>query len=370
MRCSRVPHDRGLLPDHVRLTGLVTDAGTGDGPIWIDVPEPLDAEAPDRLDAWLLWLLPHAFATQQELVLDGPVDRALLQNASRLMDIWSGWRPDKRPISVRAELADASATGQTQPTRTGLFFTAGADSFFTLLHHDAAVSAEPMSARRPVDDLIYVWGFDIPLKHRQALEEKHATLVRIAEHTQRTLVPLMTNLRETGIRQPWGPVMHGPALGGVGLLLGNRWTTVLLSTWDQGDPGPWGSTAITDPLFSTSVTQTEPYGVGYSRFDKIAYIARHEIALDTLHVCWQDQSHANCGQCEKCLRTLIALDLLGVRGRAASFPTSPLDLGRLAEVWRHGPQLVGMYEDLKSRASSIGRTDVVAAIDACLRGET
>ncbi|MFM7248334.1 MAG: hypothetical protein ACKO5R_00375 [Planctomycetaceae bacterium] len=258
MRLTPLPRGHGLLPEHVRLTGLVSGAGAADGPVWVDVPEAIAGDVVGRLDPWLLWLLPHAFETQQELVLDGPVDAELLRNAHALMEIWSGWRPDRRPIAVRVEGADiplpASAPGR-RGRRTGLFFTAGVDSFFTLFHHDEAARADPAGVARPIDDLVYTWGFDIPLRQSTAFAAKRATLARIAGDTGKTLVTLVTNLRETGVRQPWGPVMHGPALGGVGVLLGPRWHTVLLSsTSTHGDTDPWGSTAITDPLLSTSAT--------------------------------------------------------------------------------------------------------------------
>jgi hypothetical protein len=370
MRLTRLDPAPGLRPGSIRLSGLVTEAGAADGPIWVDVPEETAGDVVERLDAWLLWLLPHAFETQQELVLDGPVDAALLHNADELMGIWSRWRPERRPITVWADTAatppPASAVGLA-PRRTGLFFTAGVDSFFTLLHHDETARTRPELHERPVDDLVYVWGFDIPLTHATAFESKRATLARIAAETGKKLVTLVTNLRETGVRQPWGPVMHGPALGGVGLLLGHRWRTVLLSSWFcHDDTDPWGSTAITDPLLSTAATRTQPHGAGHDRFEKLAFITRFPLVLDTLHVCWQERSASNCGRCEKCFRTLLALDILGLGDRATTFPPGPLDLGRLAEVWKDKPLFARMYEQLHGHAAAAGRTDIVAAIEACL----
>ncbi len=365
MRCSPIHRGNGLLTGHVRLTGLTTGTGAGDGPVWIDVPESVAADIPDRMDAWLLWLLPHAFETQQELILDGAVDRKLLQNAERLMEIWSRWRPDRRLITIRAQPVDASEC-QPKPELTGLFFTGGVDSFFTLFHNDESASADSVSPRRPVDDLVYVWGFDIPLTHREAFERKLETLGRIADGLGKNLITFATNLRETGIRQPWGPVMHGPALGGVGLLLGKRWKTMLLSSsFCHGDSDPWGSTAITDPLLSTSVTLTEHFGAGHDRFEKLAFLTRYPQALETLHVCWEERSEGNCGLCEKCYRTLLALDTLGIRG-TASFPARSLDLGRLVQLWKNKPLLVRMYVQLRAHAARAGRYDIVAAIDACI----
>lgn len=369
MRLTVLPRGHGLLPEHVRFTGLVSGAGAADGPVWVDVPETVAGDVVDRRDAWLLWLLPHAFETQQELVIDGPVDAELLANARRLMEIWSGWRPDRRPIPVRTESADpppASPPGPA-PERTGLFFTAGVDSFFTLFHHDETAHAHPGSRQRPIDDLIEVWGFDIPLAKSAAHEARRTTLARIAGETGKTLVTLATNLRETGVRQPWGPVMHGPALGGVGLLLGRRLRTVLLSSaFKHGETDPWGSTEITDPLLSTSATRTEPHGAGYDRFEKLAFLARFPLVLDTLHVCWEERSAGNCGRCEKCFRTLVALDILGIRDRAATFPRERLDLGRLAAVWKDRPLFIRVYEQLGAHAAAAGRDDIVAAIEACL----
>lgn len=369
MRLTRLPADSGVTPGHLRFTGVVSDAGGADGPVWIDVPSAFAGDVTDRLDPWLLWLLPHAFKTGQEVILEGPVDAELLRNAHELMEVWARWRPDRRPVRVTAEQAENPAPGSgVAPARTGLFFTGGVDSFFTLFHHDAMAREHPEWRMRPADDLVYVQGFDIPLAHAEALAAKRMMLERVAADTGATAVVLATNLRETGLRQPWGPVMHGPALGGVGLLLGGRWKTVLLSSWFcHEDTDPWGSTGITDPLLSTSSTRTRPYGGGHDRFEKLAFLVRFPLVLDTLHVCWEERSEGNCGRCEKCLRTLIALDILGVRGRATTFPRSDFDLGRLSMVWKEEPLFVRMYAQLRDHAARAGRGDIVAAIDACLQ---
>lgn len=368
MRLTVLPRTTGLLPDHVRISGRVTAAGGAEETVWIDVPEHAAAEITDRLDPWLLWLLPHAYETQQDLVLDGAVDHELLRNARDLMEIWSRWRPGRRPIRIRGESAAAAAGGPLSgPARTGLFFTGGVDSFFTLFHHDAMAREHPEWRERPIDDMAYVWGFDIPLANESAFETKRKTVERIAHDAGKRSIMLVTNLRETGVRQRWDTIMHGPALGGVGLLLGAAWKTALLSSWFcHEDTDPWGSTGITDPLLSTSATRTRPYGGGHDRFEKLAFLSRFPLVLETLHVCWEARSEANCGRCEKCLRTLIALDILSVRERAATFPPGPLDLGRLPAVWNDRPLYARMYTQLRDHAARAGRDDVVAAIEACL----
>lgn len=366
------PSRRGTSPTagRLRLAVEVTAGGIPDAEVvWADVPEALADDLTDRLDAWLLWLLPHAFETGEELVIDGPVDAELLRNAHEVMEVWSCWRPGKRPVRIQAEPADPA---ERKGSRTGLFFTAGVDSFYTLLHHDEMVRLHPEWRLGPVDDLIYVEGYDIPLRHRPALDRKRVALEAVAREAGKTLVTLATNFRDTRVSlrpNAWGPIVHGPAVAAGGLLLGRRWHTLLISAsfaYDEADP--WGSHVVTDPLLSTSATRVWHYGAGASsdRLEKTEFLSRFDVALNHLHVCWQDFSDRNCGLCEKCFRTLLALDLAGVRERAASFPFQTFSPGRLRDVWTEKPLVVRVYRKLRDHADRLGRADVVSVIDECL----
>jgi len=363
-----LPRDTGLRPGSVRLSGRITGAGSAAGEVlWADVPEAFVADATDRLDAWLLWLLPLAFETDEDLVLDGPVDAELLRNVHELMEVWSCWLPGKRPVRVTADMADVS---KPRGSRTGLFFTAGVDSFFSLLHHDEMARLHPEWNLSPIDDLIYIEGYDIPLADRAALDHKRASLQAVAQETGKTLVTLATNFRDTSLsmrKNAWGPVVHGPALAASGLLLGRRWRELLIAasiTYDES--GPWGSTAVTDPLFSTSATRVSHDGAGFHRLRKVDFLSPFDAALNHLHVCWQDCSERNCGVCEKCLRTLLALDLAGVRERARTFPADTFSVDLLRDVWKDHRLLRPMYRELRDRGLALGRLDVVTLIDECL----
>ncbi|MBR3414640.1 hypothetical protein IKG73_01300 [Candidatus Saccharibacteria bacterium] len=45
------------------------------------------------------------------------------------------------------------------------------------------------------------------------------------------------------------------------------------------------------------------------RFDKTKLLTEYSLSYDNLLVCWTDEE--NCGKCNKCIRTLVTLDLLG-----------------------------------------------------------
>ena len=368
VRLTPLTPQPGLLPGAIRLSVRAqSPALTGDELLWADVPEEHLEDVTARLDAWLLWLLPHAFEAGEDLFLDGPVDAELLRNAHELMEVWACWRPDKKPVRVTAEPADAT---ELRGPRKGLFFTAGIDSFFSLLHHDEMARLHPEWKMRPIDDLIYVEGYDIPLNKRPALDRKRTALQAVAEETGKTLVALTTNFRDTGVslrKNAWGPIVHGCAVAAGGLLLGKRWHTLLLSaTVAYDDYGPWGSTCVTDPMFSTSATRLWHYGAGTDRLRRVDFISRFDAPLNHLHVCWQGGSEQNCGTCEKCFRTLLALDMAGARQRARTFPAGEFSVARLRDVWSDREHATRMYRKMRDHALTLGRSDVVTVIDECL----
>ena len=369
MRLTPLHRDAGRLPGSLRLAGHITGDGIpADEILWVDVPEAYADETTDRLDAWLLWLLPHAFMAGEDLVLDGPVDADLLRNSHELMEVWATWHPAGRPVRLTAE-----ATGADRPNgiRTGLFFTAGVDSFYSLMLHDELTRLHPEWRGRPVDDLIYVEGYDIPLCNRAELDRKRAALAAVADETGKTLVTLVTNYRDTSIslRNAWGPMSHGPALVAAAHVVGRRWHRLLVSaSFGYDELNPWGSSLVTDPLLSTSATRVEHYGAcaGSDRLRKLEFLSRFDVALQHLHVCWKDGSDRNCGVCEKCFRTLLALDLVGARDRATSFPSGDFDVATLREVWSDHDLVVRVYERIRRHALACKRSDVVAIIDECL----
>lgn len=67
------------------------------------------------------------------------------------------------------------------------------------------------------------------------------------------------------------------------------------------------------PLLGSDHLDIEEAGYAMTRIEKTAFIADFKPAFDNLMVCWA--GHRNCGECDKCIRTLVALDFLGVLDR-------------------------------------------------------
>ena len=65
-------------------------------------------------------------------------------------------------------------------------------------------------------------------------------------------------------------------------------------------------------------------GAGFSRTEKVAYIATNRTASKVVKVCWEGKElHKNCGVCEKCIRTQANFLAVGVTHPACF--DAPLD---------------------------------------------
>lgn len=347
----------------VRLQALVRyERGTpAQERYWFDVPATHADALSSTGNPWLACLLPLAARAGEPLRLSQPVDCALLTNATHLMRIWREWYPDVQVVPVEASIDERDR----KPHRGAAFFSGGVDSFFTAVR-DRSTAIPP--ERAPVNDLITVWGFDIPLARRDAFERLRTRYAEVAAALGKQFVDVITNLRETRFQEAqWSRLAHGAALASVALVLEGRYHTAYIAgSGSYRDIHPWGSHAFTDPLFSTASTAIVFDGPAFLRTDKIGLIARNPEALRHLRVCFELESDENCGRCDKCSRTMLALELYGVLAQCETFPSRALDASTVARMNLSHPFMQREMQDLRSLAHARGRADLARAIDGAL----
>ncbi len=137
------------------------------------------------------------------------------------------------------------------------------------------------------------------------------------------VLDVMTNVRAFGdiyVHWHW---MHGPAMAAIALALQNGFEKIYIPSSQSGDKvvNPWGSSPVIDPFWSTEKLAVRYDSFNKSRVQKIESISALPESLKYLRVCWQNPGNAyNCGQCEKCIRTMISLFCLGKLEQAETFP--------------------------------------------------
>jgi hypothetical protein len=361
-RLHSVSTDASPRRGFVRLTGRL-QLGGEQREIWYEVADELAAGFSSTADPWLIVLLPLALEHGGVIESALPGDPLLLENLQAVMAIWRDWYPKLKPVTITAPAGPAQASPSP---KSGVFFTGGVDSWFTVLRRTPSAKTPQVGF---FDDLITVEGFDIAVDNREEHDRLQARLRPAADALGKRLVTVGTNLREhrSYWQRRWGPLTHGAGLASVGLALGHRFRSIAAgSTFAYGKLVPWGSHPMVDPLFSTTATRFIHDGAHAGRAAKLRTIAQFPLAVENLHVCWKTQSSTNCGRCIKCVRTLATLEVLGVAARNRTF-TEPFSMDLLARCYVGQPAVRVLLEEVGALAAELGRRDIVAAIDRSLR---
>jgi hypothetical protein len=261
-------------------------------PLWFDlegVAEPLRTAEP-FVAAWI----PMAMKQGRDIEVRGStVSPAFLAALARVQEVVHAWNPRLRPVAVRAETAPV--TGHT--SGAAAFFSGGVDSWFTFLRREHELTA-----------LIFIAsGFDLG---DEGVDERIARMRTLAGTLGKTLVVARTNFRARSDAHDlkWG-FSHGFVLAALGLAVGLERVFVPAS-YTYRHLAPWGSHPVLDELWRTESQGFEHDGAGHTRFEKLAALVGDGRLAAHFHVCWQEGT-ANCGHCSKCVRTRMALRLLG-----------------------------------------------------------
>lgn len=319
-----------------------------DGDLWIESDAPL-SDSP-------LWAAPlrviDAVATGKPADI-GCVPPLLAKNLTTIRDICAAWIKNGVAVPISCE---ASAKSEASGRGVSLFFSGGVDSFYSLIKH-----------RDEIDQLVLVHGFDIPLAETRAFASAEALVRKAAQLFDKKLVVVRTNFhwdesQPSATRKERAPcdwrLYHGAAIAAVAYALAPLHHKVFIaSTYSYADLRPCGSHPLLDPLWSTETLEVIHDG-GESRMEKLRGLVEHPEVLPLLRVCWEEFDQANCGRCEKCVRTMLGLRALGGEYKPA-FPdlltptlvSSQLLTPATADLWRELLG-VGLPADLEAAVRS------------------
>jgi hypothetical protein len=339
---------------------------------------PKDADAPLELwcraegcggplgglgDALAVGLLTPAMFEREALIVDAPLSKPLLDNLARAQEILSCWFDYLSAIAVSASGIDDQICATPSGMGVGCFFTGGVDSWYSLLKNEPRIT-----------HLVLVRGFDIGLDNEALWRKTHATVAFVAQRLGKRLIACETNLREIADKRRalwgrrhdgdfWGQCLHGAALASVGLMLRHDINEMIIgATHSYRQIRPWGSSPLLDPLWSSGPVRVMHDGCEAGRIEKTRAIAQCDLALETLRVCYHDSGAYNCGRCEKCVRTMLALRTCGALDRARTFPEG-LSLSRVRQMLV--PDHVRYHYDLLIAAGRrFGDDQLVRAVQA------
>jgi hypothetical protein len=226
----------------------------------------------------------------------GEVSAKFLEGARKALDIYRSWGAPC-DVSLASFTPVAHKTGGD---KVACFFTLGVDSFYTLLKHIDEI-----------DDLIFVENFEIRLSPH-VRDKTVATIREVAKHYGKTAVIERSDVRSRLDRfVEWYRYGHGPALASVALAHKDIYRKVYIAASNtMRGIQKCSSHPHIDPLWSTETLQFI-HDSPITRLEKLRTIGEDTFALNLLRVCYQGGEY-NCSKCEKCVRTMISLRLLGL----------------------------------------------------------
>jgi hypothetical protein len=301
-------------------------------------------------------VLPAAMHHGATLEIDRPLSPSTASRLAETMAYLARWDRRLQPVPV---LAGAPACEEAAAGAAASFFSGGVDSFYSLLTHLAELEA-----------LVFLHGYDIRRAHARLGEQAVSTVKAAALHFDKEVVEVDSNWRSLLDEYvEWEPQGHRLFLAAAGLLLAPRFGRIYVPAgYVSDDLVP----ARTDPGFYPAWSRPNlrllADGVNAARVQKVELVANSQVALDGLRVCWENCGGAyNCGRCEKCLRTMATLRILGVLDRCPTF-THPLDLDALARVYVYDDNLAAyLRENLELLRSRGGDPELERALVSCLR---
>lgn len=334
---------------------LVGVRGTRPFPVFVRADVPLAGGC----TPWLPLTVPLAMKAHARLELAGAVDRLALDNAADAQVLLQSWFANWQCVDIGAEFAVREAA---RGPGVGAFFSGGLDSLHTAITH-----------RDEITHLIFVRGFDIGAGDHVRARRVGRVIRRAAALLDMPVIEVVTNIR--GLGDPtmaWDREFHGAALAAVAHSLATELHRVFVpGSWPVGKSPRWGSHPDLDHLWSSSAMEISHDAGQHTRVDKLRDLAAYPEILDLLRVCWRNSGDdLNCGSCEKCVRTKIALIAAGVPDACASLRggVEADDLGSLGSSGTSRMFAAENLAALRMLPPDERRPDLVAALSAQVEG--
>ncbi len=319
-------------------------------------------------------LVPALHFGERRIALNRKICPTLMEGLKTAMAVLSFWSKDTwRPLVIEAH-ARRRPRHRRQSRRTALFLSGGIDSLAAL---QISRRTHPFDHPDAIQDGLVVHGFDIggvvrrgmkyPVFHR-ALE----SLKPVARDARLDLIPVWTNFRHLcDDRDLWLNRFFGAVLAAVGHAFSSRVRNCqIASSYDLPHLHPCGSHPLLDPFYSSHEMRILHRDLELSRIEKIRQVLQWDAAFQNLRVCLANvPDRLNCGRCEKCVRTMLALVALGVLQKTRAFAEDDITPEYFSAFSIRIRERAPFYRELLPLLARRGRQDLVQAITFKLQND-
>ena len=336
--------------------------------IYIETTDEFAQDLSPNANAFLIaCTMPAMYYQEKRIWIDGEICPELkegLITSMAWMRHWFGY--GNQIIPIEAKIQSSSPMLPIQD-RTGSFFTGGIDSWANLRSNRLNF---PLEHPGSIKDCLIVYGLqNISL---DKFEEAVNSFSKIAQDAQVNFIPVYTNIYSHLMDLDpdylfWMKAYNGAALAAIAHAFAKRFTVISIAS-SHDIPGlvPLGTHPALDHNYSSYNLKIRHDGVTLSRLAKTKLVVDWDIAFQNLRVCDQfdiPPERLNCGQCEKCIRTMTTLVALDVLEKTNAFPYTDVSRKLLSKaIYIKNKGIERIYRELISLLTSRGRNDLVCVI--------
>lgn len=274
--------------------------------------EYIDYICDERCDAFVVALLPYAMNHGLNIECDGILSEKLLYQINNYyIPVLSKFQEQFSyiTVSVKGVNHENLCTGNG----CGAAISCGVDSFYTLLKHTECDIPRNYQLTHLVSMNVGAFGYQGGDFSYNWFQEQLKKAKVVADELKKPLIAINSNLMEFYQRNH----TYSGTFRMVGAILGLQklFSNYYLSAGFALDGFDISSEENDDyDLFNLLIGSNESVtfyssGMDTSRYERTKYITKFSSTFNNLTVC--EGGNNNCGECEKCLRTMITLDCIG-----------------------------------------------------------
>ena len=317
---------------HVLSAQIATETGGINCPesLWFSTDYGELLFQPGLADAFVVGLIASAMYLGEDIRVEGMVSTRLAHGLDTYQNILNTWWPDTfKCVDIHYENL-AERRQDLRPAGVACAFSGGVDSFHAVLQ----LLPSNMKYRDfSISHALLINGFDklVDLERRGLAQTAFNTYQAALDQWDVTLLMVDTNVgsfrrgilgrREMALSYSSPLAASAHALGGIF----GRFGISGHGTYAYPDLLPYGSHPALDHHLSSDQLQIVHAGTSHSRAKKIEMLADIPHVQENLVVCAKtpvfDQQTGlpvNCCECEKCVRTMVVLMIIG---KLDDFPT-------------------------------------------------
>lgn len=313
-------------------------------------------------------LLPAMHFGEQRIKVDHELCPFLKEGLTVVMHIIKTWTDGAyQPLEIEAR--NQAAPRLLSTPRAGMFMSGGMDSLAALYLNRKRY---PESHPAFVKDGLFLHGFDIGGVVKRGMkyhvfERAISSISKITRDAGCELIPVYTNIRHLcDERVLWLNYFFGSVLAAISHTFSNRLNLMFIgSSYDIPNLHPCGSHPLLDPEYSSYNMRIRHRDHELSRLEKIDLISHWDIAFQNFRVCLANvPDRLNCGNCEKCVRTMTELTALGLLEKTNAFVEDEITPDHISQFDITIRERPPFYRPLVPQLIQKGRQDLANAIKA------